>query len=210
MLKAARLVCNGQDEFCLIRQVGRGWLLAEVYCTIPTGEQVAIILTDELVLPGIARWVGGSRAQVLFDEDVDVEAILAGGRVARDGQQLRMPRANVDAWARLRVGSRLFSIRLGNISQGGAKIEVHGLLKSGQDAVLTIRGLPPLPGVIRWHSEDEAGISFNQPLGFAELAMWLARHRRGCGQDSFPAGSGLSTITELRSDAVQAQWQAQA
>jgi hypothetical protein len=196
VLKAAKLVCRGDDQFCLIRKIGSDWLVAETYAAVAPGDPVLIILGEDVCVAGKTSWVGEARVYVSFAREVDIEALLASSRLVRDGRQPRMPRVKVDAWARLRVGARMFSVRLRDISQGGAKIQVHGLLSAGQQAVLTVRDLPPIAGMIRWCGESEGGVSFNQPLGFAELAAWLAAHREpraAADQRSVP-GSAASRL----------------
>lgn len=198
VLKAAKLVYCGEDEFCLIRKIGPDWLLAETYAQLSPGEPVLVVLGDDLWVAGKASWVGEDRIYVGFDRAIDLDGILASSRLIRNGRQPRMPRVKVDCWARLRVGARVFSVRLSDISQGGARVRVHGLLSAGQQAVLTVRDLPPIAGMIRWRGESDGGISFNQPLGFAELAGWLAFQRQsrpGHGQSTGAHGSDVAFPT---------------
>jgi hypothetical protein len=44
---------------------------------------------------------------------------------------------------------------------------------TGEEVVVTIEGLEPVKGVVRWRTESCAGISFNQPIPFTALTRWL-------------------------------------
>jgi hypothetical protein len=96
-----------------------------------------------------------------------------------EGRRARLPRLDVDAWARMRVGARVFSARLCNISQGGARLRIHGLNSPGAVAVLSMDRFRPVQGVVRWCEGALAGISFNQPLGLRELMHWLEAAETG-------------------------------
>ena len=60
-----------------------------------------------------------------------------------------------------------------DISQSGVKIEGETLPGIGEEVVVTLEGFRPLPGVVRWSSDEHCGISFNQLIPFADLIDWL-------------------------------------
>ena len=179
LLKAAKLICGSEETFCLIRNLAPDRLVADTHVAVEPGSEVRVMLTEEVVLIGTAGWTEEDRLEVRFAGPVDLPALLPRLAKGENGHPARMPRLKVEAWARLRVGSRLFSVRVCDISQGGAKIQVHGLTSPVDDAVLTIQGLRPVQGVVRWRRGDDAGVSFNHALGFVELVEWLERHRSG-------------------------------
>ena len=115
---------------------------------------------------------------IRFEHEIDVTDVLAELVRAPQERRARLPRFDVDSWARLRFGARVFSVRLCNISQGGARIRIHGLESPGA-AVLSVNGLRPVDGVVRWCEGTRAGISFNQPLGLRELMQSLHSMQAG-------------------------------
>ena len=48
----------------------------------------------------------------------------------------------------------------------------------GEDVVITLEGFRPLPGVVRWSSDGQCGISFNQLIPFGDLIDWLKAELR--------------------------------
>jgi hypothetical protein len=60
-----------------------------------------------------------------------------------------------------------------NVSQGGIRIETDASLKIGADVVVTLPGLTPAAGVVKWNDDGAYGISFNRALVLYELVQWL-------------------------------------
>lgn len=172
VLKAAKLLC-GRETLCLIRNVSSGGLRADIYHPVPVGTRVVIMLTEDQPVPGKVIWANGQTMGVRFDQEIDLAGVLAALAQPPAGLRARLPRIDADAWARMRVGARVFSTRLRNISQGGACLRVHGLDSPGAVAVLSMSRFRPVQGLVRWCHDGQAGISFNQPLGLRELMHWL-------------------------------------
>jgi len=172
VLKAAKLIC-GRETLCLIRNISAAGLMADIYHPVPAGTKVVVLLTEDQPVSGKVAWSNGQAMGVRFDQEIDLAAVLAALAQAPDGRRARLPRLDVDAWARMRVGARVFSARLCNISQGGARLRIHGLNSPGAVAVLSMNRFRPVQGIVRWCHATLAGISFNQHLGLRELMHWL-------------------------------------
>ena len=66
-----------------------------------------------------------------------------------------------------------YRLRLCDISQGGLKVQCEAGLAPGSDVIVTLAGIEPLPGVIRWAAQGHAGITFNCMLALPTLVDWL-------------------------------------
>ena len=62
-----------------------------------------------------------------------------------------------------------------DISLGGLKVYLGDRECLGRDVVVTVESLRPIKGSVRWLSDGFAGIVFNRPLTFEELAEWLGK-----------------------------------
>jgi len=111
---------------------------------------------------------------VTFDAPIDVVALLS---TAADGPRPRMPRIEVDCTAWLRVDGTVHRARASNISQGGLKVACRTALPVDADVVVSIDGLDPCPGLVRWSAEGEYGITFNRVLPLPLLVAWLQERR---------------------------------
>jgi len=64
-----------------------------------------------------------------------------------------------------------------DVSQGGLKIRCETRLAPGSDVVITLAGIEPRPGVVRWVEGDLMGITFNRMLALPALVEWLRDQR---------------------------------
>ncbi len=45
----------------------------------------------------------------------------------------------------------------------------------GKKVVVVVESLEPIKGEVRWYSDRKAGIVFDEPLEFDELAEWVGK-----------------------------------
>jgi len=170
LLRVGTLIIGDRRELCLIRNISAGGMLIRAYRAIATGTRVAIELKQGEPIPGTARWTRSDCIGVSFDAPIDVLALLAS---SEDGPRPRMPRVEVDCTAWVRVGAHVHRARALDISQGGLKIEYRGLLPVKAEVVVSIAGLNPCHGVIRWNADGTCGITFNRVIPLPVLVAWL-------------------------------------
>jgi hypothetical protein len=171
--RVGKLVIGRSQELCLIRNISSGGLMAHVYSTRKVGERLSIELKSDQQVTGEIVWLKGSNIGVKFDAPVELEEVLGAPSRAIRGWRARSPRVEIEARARLRVGARYHRVTIRDLSQGGVKVEMDELPATGEEVVVTIEGLEPVKGVVRWQTESCAGISFNQPIPFTALTRWL-------------------------------------
>jgi hypothetical protein len=84
-----------------------------------------------------------------------------------------MPRIELECTAWVREGAHIRRTRAVNISQGGLCVQSPAELTVGAEVIVTLTGLTPAPGIVKWKDADSYGISFNRVLPLAELVGWL-------------------------------------
>jgi hypothetical protein len=52
-------------------------------------------------------------------------------------------------------------------------------LPIGADVIVTLNGLAPQPGVVRWQDGSSYGITFNRVIALSDLVTWLQEQRDG-------------------------------
>ena len=50
-------------------------------------------------------------------------------------------------------------------------------LPTGAEVVVTLTGLPPVKGIVRWHDDGFYGITFNRILELPVLVRWLQQEQ---------------------------------
>jgi Tfp pilus assembly protein PilZ len=174
ILRVGALIHSRGRELCLIRNISAGGLMAHVYSPRRIGDEVAIELKSNQTVAGRVVWSEDANIGIEFDSPIDVSEMLAQQSRLDNGWRPRLPRVEVDRLATLRCGARIHAVNTRDISQGGVKVETDDPLEAGEDVVLTLEGMRPIHGVVRWCGDGLAGIAFNQLVPFHELMAWLS------------------------------------
>ena len=77
--------------------------------------------------------------------------------------------------ASLRVDKTYYTVDVHDISLQGMKIEPIEEYCLGKQVVVVVESLRPIKGEVRWFSDRKAGIVFDKPLAFEELAEWIGK-----------------------------------
>jgi len=176
VLRVAKLTTPHSEEFCLVRNISAGGMMAHIYSELDVGDPVRAEISSGEPISGRILWRREGVAGIGFDEKVDPASILAGENRARVPQ--RAPRVGIEVRAKIRVGAHYRSVTLCNISQGGASISPPEPGELGEKLILMANGLPPIAGVVRWQDQGHAGIKFDAPLSFELLAKWVPAQRQ--------------------------------
>ena len=170
LLRVGAIVAEGRRELCLIRNISAGGMMVRAYSPLPLGAPVSVELKQGDPIKGLVQWVEDGLTGVAFDSPIDVRGLLAP---PGDGPRPRLPRIEVDCTAWVRQEAQVIRTRLVNVSQGGVRIQCSAPLAVGGEAVVTLPGLTPAAGVVKWNEGDSYGIGFNRSLVLSELVQWL-------------------------------------
>ena len=173
ILRVGTLIIGERTELCLIRNISAGGLMAEAGQPVTVGDAVTIELSSQKI-PGSIVWIRDGTVGVKFDQNIDLGELLAG-RKPRHGFRSRPPRLEVSCKASLRVDKTYYTVDVHDISLGGMKVEPIEEYCLGKKVVVVVESLRPVRGEIRWYSERKAGIVFDEPLSFEELAEWVGK-----------------------------------
>jgi len=175
LLRVGAIVAAGQRELCLIRNISAGGMMIRAYSPLAVGTAVSVELKQGDPVSGIVQWVEDGLAGVTFDAPIDVVVLLAP---PGEGPRPRLPRIELDCMGWVRQDGDVLRARLVNVSQGGVRIETATELTVGGDAVVTLPGLTPAAGVVKWRDGESYGIAFNRALILSDLVHWLKDHQR--------------------------------
>lgn len=175
LLRVGSLEIGDQRELCLVKNISAGGMMIRAYSEIEPGTALSIELKQGDPISGIVRWVENDLTGVTFDQSVDVLGLLSS---TLNGQQPRMPRIELECSAWVREGAEVQRVRLLNISQGGIRVEAPKTLTPDNDVVVTLIGLVPAAGVVKWADGNCYGIGFNRKLPLPELVSWLREQQK--------------------------------
>ena len=172
-LRVAKMHGPNGEQLVRVRNVSAGGLMAEIGQSASVGEIVTIELSSQKI-PGSVVWTRDGTVGVKFDQNIDLGELLAG-RKPRHGFRSRPPRLEVSCKASLRVDKIYYTVEVHDISLGGMKVEPIEEYCLGKKVVVVVESLRPIRGEIRWYSDRRAGIVFDEPLTFEELAEWVGK-----------------------------------
>lgn len=180
LLRVALLHSGGCKDLCVVKNISASGLAVRVYRDLASGAKVQVEFRSGEMLEGSVVWKRGEDVGLAFPSTIDVETVLASTWTIQAGRRRNLPRIEIECDGRLKRGTEIHQVELQDISQGGARVRVEGLVDPG-GVILTLPGLTPMPGVVRWASDKLAGISFNECLSFEVLARWIQARRDEAG-----------------------------
>jgi hypothetical protein len=164
---------DGAEQLVKVKNLSAGGVLAIVSRPPAVGEQVNLELSSQRI-PGSVVWIRDDMAGIKFEQNVDLGELLAG-RKPRHGFRPRPPRLEIPCKASVRVGKTYYTVDVHDISLGGIKVQPIEEYCVGKKVVVVVESLRPIKGEVRWYSERRAGIVFDHPLEFDELAEWVGK-----------------------------------
>ena len=175
LLRVGALLIDGRRELCLVRNISGGGMLIRPYSPIEVGAAVSVELKHGEIVSGVARWMEEGLVGITFDEPIDVVTLLA---TSEDGPQPRMPRIELNCTAWIREDADIYRTRTLNISQGGMCVEGDPRLRADMKVIISLAGLGPIDGRVKWKEGERYGIGFNRVLPVSELMAFLRQQQR--------------------------------
>jgi hypothetical protein len=174
MLRVGKLIsASGEQQLVKVKNLSAGGLMALVNHVPEIGESLHVELSAQKI-PASVVWTRDDLIGVKFDQNIDLGELLAG-RKPRHGFRTRPPRLEIACKASVRVGKLYYNVDVHDISLGGMKVEPIEEYCVGKKVVVVVESLRPVKGEVRWYSDRKAGIVFDRPLEFDELAEWVGK-----------------------------------
>jgi hypothetical protein len=175
LLRVGALLIDGRRELCLVRNVSAGGMLIRPYSPVTAGTAVAVELKHGDMVSGIAKWIEGGLVGIAFDQPIDVVSLLT---LPEDGPQPRMPRIELNCTAWVREDDDIYRTRTLNISQGGMCVEGDERLRVDTKVIVSLAGLGPIDGRVKWKEGERYGIGFNRVLAVNELMGFFRQQQQ--------------------------------
>jgi len=176
LFRVGALIVGDRRELCLIRNISAGGMMIRPYSRILVGTPLSVELKHGEEMTGVAQWAQDGLVGVTFDAPIDVVALLTA---SAHGPRPRMPRVELDCTATLREDGNVHRSRALNISQGGICVRTAAELRDGAHVIVSLPGLPPAGGVVKWRDEESYGIGFNRVFPVSELMRFVQEQQGG-------------------------------
>lgn len=172
MLRAGKLICDGQEFLCILRDASATGFKARLFHSLPKGGAYELELGNGTRYAVEPVWENDNHAGFRFcGGTVDVHALLE--------EASPYPRRQIRLKLQLPVLVEAHGVarcaQLRDLSQHGALIESDVVLALRLPLLIEARGLPPLPGRVRWRRGTSHGVVFHTGFRLDELAALAAR-----------------------------------
>lgn len=173
ILLVARLVGEGGDDLCRIRNISAGGMMVETGAPLRVDQRVRIELRNLQTVEGRVAWAAARRAGLQLDTPVGVELIETRGTRRRGALQPRAPRFSAECPVTVRAGGHVLPAVLLDLSPSGGKLRLDGSFAPGDLVTLAIPGLPARRAAVRWQHDGQVGVAFLDVIVFVDLDRWL-------------------------------------
>lgn len=188
--RSAKIHWQGNELLCLIRNVSIGGMKAKLLIDLPVDTQIIVEMRSGHRLNGRVAWCRDQHIGVEFAEPIDVQQVMNGAHCEVPHWQQRMPRIHAALPVVMRTSVGEQHAQLIDLSQGGVKVQAS-FLRVDDDVTVSIPGLEPYRGMVRWAEQGRAGIAFMRMVPFDALAQWALDRQ---------AAQALSPATALATD----------
>ena len=173
LLRVAKLITDDGEQLIRVRNMSAGGLSAEHGQRLSVGDAVSLEIGTQKI-PSQVVWKREGMCGLKFEQNIDLGELLAG-RKPRHGFRARPPRLEVQCKASLRLGRTYYTVDVHDLSLGGIKVEPIEEYCLGEEVVVIVESLRPVKGEVRWFADRKAGIVFDEPIKFDELAEWMGK-----------------------------------
>jgi hypothetical protein len=160
---------------CFVHRITSRGASLTVSGPVSHGDRATIELPFGLAAQG---WIDGQDPAALafrFDAPLDVVGALARCLAALPAERRQMPRIELRQRVCMRHSGQADFAWTRNLSPSGIGIETRAALAIGETVELTLDGLRPIVGEVRWAERGQAGIAFAEALGWQLLMPWLRK-----------------------------------
>jgi len=192
---AAFLVSDCERFPCSLERLSSAGATLQLGAQLAKDEPMHLEMASGQSVAGKVDWCAEGEAGFVFDEPVDIISTLARTLASLPAERRAMPRVEIRQLVSIRSGNKVEHARTRNISQGGVGIDTKLELAVGDSVQLTFDALRPLDGTVRWTQDGQAGIAFDEGLGWQTLMPWFRHLQRAhSGSERAPldvAGEGM-------------------
>ena len=167
--RIAKILRIDDTGLWMVRNISDGGLMLTTTVPVTVGEDITVMLAEELALDAQVVWVRDGKCGVAFHEEIDGEIILRQLAEDKAARGYRPMRIALKANALARFNHQMRPIELTNLSQHGAGIIHDGSVTAGMRLELLLAGGVRREAIVRWSRDKSAGLWLTQPLERALL-----------------------------------------
>ena len=192
MLRAAKIIADGREFLCILRDVSASGVRIRLFHSLPAYEKLELELGSGERMGIHLVWQKDDHAGLRFDCETDIKRLIDESNAPFPRRQIRL---RIALEAQLQSGGTTESITLRDISQQGASIECNKFLMMNELVRVDIHSLPPIYAKVRWRNTPLYGLIFEQTFKLDDLARAAAPLQLGQSQAAESASTASARST---------------
>ena len=174
VFRLAKIVSGTAEGWGFIKNISGSGVMIEIHPSFEMGDTATVALTDDVALTGSIRWRKDALVGMQFQNEINVNELLASLRVHNKYQLSRLPRVHMRQAIVFRIGSTLVKAEICDIPPAGIRIDADYLCEVGNQLTLVVPQLGDITGTVRWQKGSEIGIKFHKRVSVPQITDWLA------------------------------------
>lgn len=174
LIRAAKLIADGREFLCVIRDASSKGIKIRLFHAIPEHRKLEVELANGDRHPIEMVWNADEHAGFRFPQDVDIERLVDESQGAFPRRQVRL---RITLEATIKTAGETVRVEVQDISQQGACIESDKWLLKNELIRVDTGILPPIYAKVRWRRHPRYGLVFEQTFRLDELARLAAPHQ---------------------------------
>jgi hypothetical protein len=167
LLRVAKLVVDGRERFCVIRDASATGLKVRLFAPLPHPAELAVELANGDRHPVECMWNANDHAGLRFVEPIELDHLLDEARGAGLRRHIRL-RVTLDGV--VHSGKEAVPVTIHDISQQGAGLTCDKWLLRNELIRIETAILPPTYAKVRWRDHPRYGVIFEQIFQLEDLA----------------------------------------
>ncbi len=167
MLRVAKLIVDGREQFCVIRDASTTGLKVKLFAPLAQHRTLAVELANGDRHTVQCMWMTGDHAGLRFHEPIELGRLMDEAKGTGQRRQVRL-RVALDAM--LFSGGEAVPVAIRDISQQGAALDSEKWLLLNELIRIQTKILPPLYAKVRWRDHPHYGVIFEQTFQLDDLA----------------------------------------
>jgi transposase-like protein len=167
LLRVAKLIVDGREQFCIIRDATTKGIKVKLFAPLSDFRTLAVELADGERYPARCVWMADNNAGLEFLEPVALESLIDHARHAGRRRHLRLRLALT---GHLHLGETTAEVRFHDISQHGAAFKTDKWLLIDELVRIETNVFPSIYAKVRWRNHPHYGVCFEQTFQLDDLA----------------------------------------
>ena len=167
LLRVAKLIVDGREVFCVIRDASTTGLKVRLFTPLPDHAELAVEMANGDRHRARCVWTADDHAGLQFAMPVPLDQLLDEARASGQRRHVRL-RIALDGV--LHSGGEVVPVQLHDISQQGAGIDSDKWLLLHELVKIETALLPPIYAKVRWRDHPHYGVIFEQTFQLENLA----------------------------------------